>query len=150
MIDFAATGLWTKQTPYILTPELFYYWKALGKKSECYHSGIYSIIKIMCILKFNLWLRLLRVQENGLCWPGLWMLVSLSVNWRAFPTGRRASGDTSFSIIRTWAAQIVLVSWGSGYWSGCGFGFLLKVCDYYSQVSNCDLQMLGAAPVYVF
>lgn len=109
--------------------------------SECYHIGIYSIIKKnkTCMLKFNLWLRLSRVQKNGLCRLGVWRLVSLSINRRAFSVGRRASGDPSFSVIRAWATLTVLVCWGSTCWSGYRFGFLLKVCDYYSQVSNCDL-----------
>lgn len=106
--------------------------------SECNHIGIKKDKKKKatnktktCILKFDLWLRLLRVQKNELYWLGLWRLVSLSINRRAFPTGRGAPGKHSFSVIRAWTTLTVLVCWGSACWSRCWFGFLLKVCDYY-------------------
>lgn len=64
--------------------------------------------------------------------------------------GRASVSGRSVSVVRAGAAVTVLVCWGSAGWGGHGFGFLLKVCDYYSQVSHRHLQMLGAAPVHIF
>lgn len=77
-------------------------------------------------------------------------LASLPVNRGDFPARRGAPGDPPFSVVRARAALTVLVCRGSARWERNGLDFLFKVCDDYSQVSNCDLQMLGAAPVYVF
>lgn len=90
MIDPAAAVLWVEHTAYAPIPEIFTImgrqWKVqTPSRSECYHIGIYSIIKETCMLKFNLWSRLLRVQKNRLCRLEVWRLVSLSVNHWAFP-----------------------------------------------------------------
>lgn len=121
--------------------------KTTSNGGECYHTGICSIIKKCAWSIISGW-GCLRVQKNELCWRGV--LVSLSIDRSGFFMGRGASGDPSFSVIRAWATLTVLVCGGSTCWGGRGFGFLLKVCDYYSQISNSDLEMLSAAPVDVF
>lgn len=82
--------------------------------------------------------------------PSVRRSASLSVNRGAVPARRAAPGEPPLSVVGARAALTVLVCRGSARWGRNGLDLLFKVCDDYSQVSNCDLQMLGAAPVDVF